>query len=58
MAILELYTFPNKVLSQKCEDVEVVDDKVRKLLDDMLETMYHNRGVGSLITLPPLSQLR
>ncbi len=46
MAILELYTFPNKVLSQKCEDVEVVDDKVRKLLDDMLETMYHNKGVG------------
>ena len=46
MAVLELYTFPHKILSEKCEDIEVVDDKVRKLLDDMLETMYHSRGVG------------
>ncbi len=46
MAVLELYTFPSKVLSQVSEEVDVVDDKVRKLLDDMLETMYHNKGVG------------
>lgn len=46
MAILELYTYPNKILSKKCDDIEIVDDKVRKLLDDMLETMYHSRGVG------------
>ena len=46
MAILELYTFPHKVLSQKCERVEKVDDEVRKFLDDMLETMYHDKGVG------------
>ncbi len=46
MAVLELCTYPNKILSQKCEDVLVVDDELRKLLDDMLETMYHNKGVG------------
>ena len=46
MAILELCTYPNKVLSQKCELVEKVDDEVRRFLDDMLETMYHDKGVG------------
>lgn len=46
MAVLELYTYPNKVLSQKCEKVDAVTDEVRKFLDDMLETMYHDKGVG------------
>ena len=46
MAILELYTYPHKVLTKKCEEVEIVDDEVRKFLDDMLETMYHDKGVG------------
>lgn len=46
MAILKLYTYPDKVLSQKCEKVETVTDEVRRLLDDMLETMYKDKGVG------------
>ena len=46
MAVLELCTYPNKILSQKCEKVEKVDDEIRKFLDDMLETMYHDKGVG------------
>lgn len=46
MAVLKLYTYPDKVLSEKCEKVTVVDDNIRKLLDDMLETMYADKGVG------------
>ena len=46
MAILKLYTYPEKILAQKCEKVDVVDDKIRHLLDDMLETMYEDKGVG------------
>ena len=46
MAILELYTYPHKILAKKAEKVEKVDDEVRKFLDDMLETMYHDKGVG------------
>lgn len=46
MAVLKLYTYPDKVLSEKCEKVDVVDAGVRKLLDDMLETMYADKGVG------------
>ena len=46
MAILELYTYPHKILAQRAEKVEKVDDEMRKFLDDMLETMYHDKGVG------------
>lgn len=46
MAVLKLCTYPDKILSEKCEKVDVVDDKVQKLLDDMLETMYADKGVG------------
>ncbi len=46
MAILKLYTYPDNILSQKCEKVAEVNDDIRKLLDDMLETMYVDKGVG------------
>lgn len=46
MAVLKLYTYPDKILSQKCERVAEVNDDIRKLLDDMLETMYADKGVG------------
>ncbi|MBR5599021.1 MAG: peptide deformylase [Alphaproteobacteria bacterium] len=46
MAVLELYTFPHKILSKKCDEVECVNDELRKFLDDMLETMYSDSGVG------------
>lgn len=46
MAILKLYTYPSKILSQKCEKLTEVNDDTRKLLDDMLETMYVDKGVG------------
>ena len=46
MAKLKLYEYPHPVLKQKTEEVSVVDDEVRKLLDDMLETMYASNGCG------------
>lgn len=46
MAVLKLYTYPDKILSKKCEKVTEVNDDIRKLLDDMLETMYADKGVG------------
>jgi len=32
-------------LRKKAVPVQKVDDKIRKLVDDMLETMYESRGV-------------
>jgi peptide deformylase len=37
---------PDPVLKTKCTPVAVVDDHVRALMDDMLETMYAAPGIG------------
>ncbi|MBW8883118.1 MAG: peptide deformylase, partial [Asticcacaulis sp.] len=46
MAIREILTVPNPVLKQMCKPVEKVDDDLRRLMDDMLETMYDAPGIG------------
>jgi peptide deformylase len=46
MALLPIITAPAPVLKQKAEPVTVVDDDVRALLTDMLETMYAAPGIG------------
>jgi peptide deformylase len=46
MTRLKLYEYPHPVLRQKAEKVAVVDDDLRKVLDDMLETMYVSNGCG------------
>ena len=40
MALRQILTEPNEILRQKSLAVEKVDEGVRKLMDDMLETMY------------------
>ena len=37
---------PDPILRQKCEPVGQVDDKLRTLMKDMLETMYKAPGIG------------
>lgn len=46
MAILEITKAGNPVLKQVCEPVEKINKQLRKLMDDMAETMYQNDGVG------------
>jgi peptide deformylase len=46
MSILEIITIPDPVLRQVAQPVERVDDALRRLADDMLETMYDAPGVG------------
>jgi peptide deformylase len=46
MAILPIVTLPDPVLRQTSARVERVDDELRRLADDMLETMYDAPGVG------------
>jgi peptide deformylase len=46
MAIREIKIVPDPVLKQKCAPVEEVNDSVRRLMDDMLETMYDAPGIG------------
>jgi peptide deformylase len=46
MALLEIITAPDPRLKGKAKPVAAVDAKVRRLMDDMLETMYRSIGVG------------
>ena len=46
MALRQILTEPNKILREKSLLVEKVDDELRKLMDDMLETMYAAPGIG------------
>jgi peptide deformylase len=46
MAIRKILTEPDIFLRQISHDVEKVDDKIRSLMDDMLETMYAAPGIG------------
>jgi peptide deformylase len=46
MAKLDIVTLPDPILRKVSEPVERVDDELRRLADDMLETMYAAPGVG------------
>ena len=46
MALLEIITAPDPRLKIKARPVAKVDAKVRRLMDDMVETMYHAIGIG------------
>jgi peptide deformylase len=46
MPQLEILTFPDPRLRQAARPVEQVDDGIRRLVDDMLETMYEAPGIG------------
>ena len=46
MAQLPIITAPDPRLKIKARPVPAVDDKIRRLMDDMLETMYGAIGIG------------
>lgn len=50
MARLTILEFPDPRLRRVAEPVESVSDRERQLAADMLETMYHARGIGLAAT--------
>jgi peptide deformylase len=46
MALLPIITAPDPRLKLKAKPVKAVDAEVRRLMDDMLETMYAAPGIG------------
>lgn len=48
--ILPILEFPDSRLRTKAKPVAVVDDSIRRLADDMLETMYDAPGIGLAAT--------
>jgi peptide deformylase len=50
MAILEILQYPDPRLHEPARRVEKIDAQIRKLVDDMTETMYAAPGVGLAAT--------
>ena len=50
MSILDVLHFPDPRLRTIAKAVEVVDDSIRRIVDDMFETMYDAPGVGLAAT--------
>ena len=48
MALLNILKYPDKRLHKVAKPVEVVNDRIRKLVADMAETMYTAPGVGQI----------
>jgi len=46
MALLEIKKYPDPILKKKCQEVEEVTPEIKKLIEDMIETMEKNDGVG------------
>tara|TARA_B100001063_G_scaffold242627_1_gene271632 strand:- start:1441 stop:1959 length:519 start_codon:yes stop_codon:yes gene_type:complete len=46
MTVRTIITEPNKLLRQISKSVEKVGEEERKLMDDMLDTMYAANGIG------------
>ena len=50
MALLDILEFPDPRLRTKAKAVKNVNNGIRKLVDDMLETMYEAPGIGLAAT--------
>ena len=50
MTILTILEFPDPRLRTKARPVKVVDDRIKQLIEDMLETMYDAKGIGLAAT--------
>ena len=50
MAKLTILEFPDPRLRTRAAEVKTVDDGLRKLIDDMLDTMYDAPGIGLAAT--------
>lgn len=50
MAILDILHYPDQRLRIKAQSVESVDAEVRRLIDDMFDTMYDAPGIGLAAT--------
>lgn len=50
MALLEILHFPDPRLRIKAQPITHIDDELRRIVEDMYETMYANNGVGLAAT--------
>ena len=46
MAVLEILKYPHPLLKRPSEKVDRINEETKKLIQDMIETMYHSNGIG------------
>ncbi len=46
MALLDIVLYPDEILRMESSEVDVFDDDLKKLVNDMAETMYDAPGIG------------
>ncbi len=46
MDVLDIITIPDRILRRKSAPIERIDDDLKRLMDQMLETMYAAPGIG------------
>lgn len=56
MALLPILQYPDQRLRTKAKPVAMVDDTIRTIVDNMLETMYDAKGVGLAATQVDIHQ--
>lgn len=56
MALLNVLTFPDDRLRTVAKPVEQVTPEIQKIVDDMLETMYDEEGIGLAATQVDIHQ--
>ena len=50
MALRKIIKMPNSFLRKKASVVDTIDNDIKHILDDMLETMYNANGIGLAAT--------
>ena len=56
MALRKIVTEGDPILAKRCREVPAVTDRVRQLIDDMVETMHDAEGIG--LAAPQVGVLR
>ena len=56
MALRNIVTEEDPILRKKCREVDKVEDRIRTILDDMVETMKDANGVG--LAAPQIGMMR
>ena len=56
MAILEVLRFPDERLRTVAQEVAQINDDTKKIVSDMLETMYDENGIGLAATQVDIHQ--
>lgn len=56
MALRNIVVEGDPILRKQCREVDKVDDRIRMILDDMVETMREARGVG--LAAPQIGMMR